>query len=86
MPEQLKLNAHHCLCYYTNVVSIFATSGRIQTFVLEKSRVVYHGIGEKNFHIFHSLIAGMDEQKLLYYYIENPTKYRYTILKLGERS
>ncbi|XP_060063733.1 uncharacterized protein LOC132544183 [Ylistrum balloti] len=50
--------------------------GKLQTFVLEKSRVVCHGLGDKNFHILHALFAGMEENKLQYYFIEGAASYR----------
>ncbi|XP_033749200.1 uncharacterized protein LOC117333891 [Pecten maximus] len=50
--------------------------GKLQTFVLEKSRVVCHGLGDKNFHILHALFAGMEESKLQYYFIESAATYR----------
>ncbi|XP_069138133.1 chitin synthase chs-2-like [Argopecten irradians] len=50
--------------------------GKLQTFVLEKSRVVCHGLGEKNFHVLHAIFAGMEESKLQYYFIESAATYR----------
>ncbi|OWF54075.1 uncharacterized protein LOC110445657 [Mizuhopecten yessoensis] len=50
--------------------------GKLQTFVLEKSRVVCHGLGDKNFHILHAMFAGMEESKLQCYFIEGADTYR----------
>ncbi|KAL5005076.1 hypothetical protein ScPMuIL_018532 [Solemya velum] len=38
--------------------------GEIQCFILEKSRVVEHRPGERNFHIFYSMLSGMESTEL----------------------
>jgi hypothetical protein len=39
-------------------------SGKVHTYMLEKSRVVYQQPGEKNFHLFHYLMLGAEESLL----------------------
>ncbi|ESO87529.1 hypothetical protein LOTGIDRAFT_127716 [Lottia gigantea] len=49
---------------------------KFHDYILEKSRVVHRCRGEKNFHIFYALLAGMSREKLLYYFLEDPNHYR----------
>ena len=48
----------------------------IHDYLLEKSRVVHIGSHERNFHVFYYMFAGMPEEILRYYYLEDPKVHR----------
>ena len=39
--------------------------------------MVHRTMGEKNFHVFYALFAGMSRERLLYYFLEDPDCHRY---------
>ncbi|KAL4227394.1 hypothetical protein ACF0H5_012837 [Mactra antiquata] len=59
---------------YTNAGVLLGA--KIDDYILEKSRVVHRSSGEKNFHVFYALFAGMSREKLLYYFLEDPECHR----------
>ncbi|CAF1289999.1 unnamed protein product [Adineta steineri] len=59
----------------------FTNTGRIvgakvYDYLLEKSRVVQHGPGERTFHFFYYLFAGLEKEALEYFYLDDPETYR----------
>lgn len=60
----------------TILLSYFVVLAKIDDYILEKSRVVHRSSGEKNFHVFYALFAGMSRERLLYYFLEDPDCHR----------
>ncbi|CAF4602176.1 unnamed protein product, partial [Rotaria socialis] len=49
---------------------------KVYDYLLEKSRVVQHGPGERTFHFFYYLFAGLEKESLEYFYLDDPETYR----------
>nr|XP_029476376.1 myosin-IIIb-like isoform X1 [Oncorhynchus nerka]XP_029476377.1 myosin-IIIb-like isoform X2 [Oncorhynchus nerka] len=50
---------------------------KINEYLLEKSRVVHQDEGERNFHIFYCMLAGISPEDKEMYGLLDPTQYRY---------
>ncbi|XP_039920616.1 unconventional myosin-X [Hirundo rustica] len=51
--------------------------GRIMDYLLEKNRVVRQNPGERNYHIFYALLAGIEEREKDAFYLSVPENYHY---------
>ena len=51
-------------------------TARIKDYMLEKSRVVFHGDAERTFHYFYALLAGASDQLLEQLYLDRRRSYR----------
>uniref|UniRef100_A0A8C7JEE1 Myosin-IIIb n=1 Tax=Oncorhynchus kisutch TaxID=8019 RepID=A0A8C7JEE1_ONCKI len=59
---------------------------KINEYLLEKSRVVHQDEGERNFHIFYCMLAGISPEDKDMYGLLDPTQYRWVHLrKWGEK-
>ncbi|XP_016072793.1 PREDICTED: unconventional myosin-X [Miniopterus natalensis] len=51
--------------------------GRIVDYLLEKNRVVRQNPGERNYHIFYALLAGLEREQREEFYLSAPENYHY---------
>uniref|UniRef100_A0A1Q3FYL2 Putative myosin class v heavy chain n=1 Tax=Culex tarsalis TaxID=7177 RepID=A0A1Q3FYL2_CULTA len=52
---------------------------KIDQYLLEKSRIVYQNKGERNYHIFYSMLAGLSKEEKKMLELEDASKYQYLI-------
>lgn len=50
---------------------------RIQQYLLEKSRIVFQNKGERNYHIFYAMLAGLAKEERRKLELEDANKYNY---------
>ncbi|GMT03904.1 hypothetical protein PENTCL1PPCAC_26078, partial [Pristionchus entomophagus] len=50
---------------------------RIEHYLLEKSRIVFHSTGERNYHIFYCLLAGLSEAEKTSMFLTKPDDFYY---------
>lgn len=62
------------ICY---VCSEAISGAKISEYLLEKSRIVNHSSGERNYHVFYELLSGLPKQELTKYGLTTPEDFFY---------
>lgn len=76
MGQLNQLHVPQCNVY--PVTFLCAVQGaKLSEYLLEKSRVVQQDIGERNFHIFYYMFAGLSSEEKEMYGLLDPSLYRY---------
>ena len=65
-----------CNCIFIADYCVNNFLAKLSEYLLEKSRVVSQHEGEKNFHIFYYLFAGLDEQRMKANLLKKPEDHR----------
>ena len=53
------------------------TGARVTEYLLEKSRIVTQATGERNYHVFYELLAGLSQESKTKYGLTTADKYFY---------
>jgi myosin heavy subunit len=49
----------------------------METYLLEKSRLIFQAQGERNFHVFYQMTIGMNAEEKARYFLREPEYYNY---------
>lgn len=60
--------------YYSFHLHVY--SAKVTEHMLEKSRVAHCGNGERSFHIFYYMFAGLSQYEIEHFYLSRPEHYR----------
>ena len=67
----------HDYCTHDFSCSEAISGAKISEYLLEKSRIVNHSAGERNYHIFYELLSGLPQPDLAKYGLTKPEDFFY---------